>query len=130
MITVAGSIIADFFVRTLRDEPLRGSLTMVDELGFHLGGAAANTGAVLARLGVPVSVVGRIGDDPLGVLVRQQLELWAADVILTVDKEKPTTSVVGHVFENGERSFLSIQPVHAIVFARRISTSTRPGGDG
>jgi hypothetical protein len=32
--------------------------------------------AVLARLNVPVSLVGRIGNDPLGILVRQQIEKW------------------------------------------------------
>jgi len=58
LITVAGTVIADFFARTLAGEPPRGFLTVIDEIGFHLGGAAPNTGAVLARLNVPVSLVG------------------------------------------------------------------------
>jgi sugar/nucleoside kinase (ribokinase family) len=58
-------------------EPSRGSLTLVEEIGFHIGGAVPNTGAVLARLGVPISVVGRIGNDQFGSFVRQQLEKWA-----------------------------------------------------
>ncbi|MBV8225122.1 MAG: hypothetical protein JO232_08040 [Verrucomicrobia bacterium] len=53
MITVAGSLIADIFVRTLEREPVRGPLTLVDQVGFHLGGAAPNTGAVLCSLGRP-----------------------------------------------------------------------------
>jgi len=106
MITVAGSVIADIFVRTLEREPVRGSLTLVDQVGFHLGGAAPNTGAVLSRLGVPVSVVGRIGSDPFGNLVRQEIEKWASSVTLAVDKVLQTTSCVGHVFADGERSFL------------------------
>jgi sugar/nucleoside kinase (ribokinase family) len=106
MITVAGSVIADIFVRKLEREPARGSLTVVDQVGFHLGGAALNTGAVLSRLGVPVSVVGRIGSDPFGSLVRQEIEKWASSVTLTVDNVLQTTSCVGHIFADGERSFL------------------------
>jgi hypothetical protein len=44
LITVAGTVIADFFARTLAGEPPRGFLTVIDEIGFHLGGAAPNTG--------------------------------------------------------------------------------------
>jgi sugar/nucleoside kinase (ribokinase family) len=106
MITVAGSVIGDIFVRTLANEPPRGSLTLVDQIGFHLGGATPNTGVVLSRLGVPVSVVGRIGSDPFGHLVRQELEKWASYVTLSVDATLQTTCCVGHVFGDGERSFL------------------------
>jgi sugar/nucleoside kinase (ribokinase family) len=106
MITVAGTVIADFFARTLEHEPSRGSLTLVEEIGFHIGGAVPNTGAVLARLGVPVSVVGRIGKDQFGSFVRQELEKWAHTVTLAVDSQRPTTSVLGHIFADGERSFL------------------------
>jgi sugar/nucleoside kinase (ribokinase family) len=106
MITVAGTVIGDIFVRKLDREPARGSLTVVDQVGFHLGGAAPNTGAVLSRLGVPVSVVGRIGSDPFGQLVRQEIEKWASNVTLAVDEVLQTTAVVGHIFADGERSFL------------------------
>jgi sugar/nucleoside kinase (ribokinase family) len=106
MITVAGTVIGDIFVRTLEQEPARGSLTVVNQVGFHLGGAAPNTGAVLSRLGVPVSVVGRIGTDPFGQLVRQQIEKWASHVTLAVDEFLQTTACVGHIFADGERSFL------------------------
>ncbi len=106
MITVAGSVIGDIFVRTLESEPPRGSLTLVDEIGFHLGGAPSNTGVALSRLGVPVSVVGRIGSDPFGHLVRQEFEKWADSVTLAVDNTLQTTCCVGHVFGDGERSFL------------------------
>jgi sugar/nucleoside kinase (ribokinase family) len=106
LITVAGTVIADFFARTLAEEPPRGSLTIIDEIGFHLGGAAPNAGAVLARLNTPVSLVGRIGDDSLGGLVRQQIEKWASRISLARDTNLPTSAVVGHVFADGNRSFI------------------------
>jgi len=114
MITVAGSVIADIFVRKLEREPARGSLTVVDQVGFHLGGAAPNTGAVLSRLGVPVSVVGRIGSDPFGSLVRQEIEKWASSVTLTVEAEAITgeneaETAATRLLKEGVRRFVAIK---------------------
>ena len=106
MIVVAGTIIADVFVRTLAGTVAPGTLTIVDEVGFHLGGAAPNTGAVLGRLDVPVSIVGRIGSDAFGSLVHQQIAAFATRQSLALAARQPTTSVVGQIFKNGERSFL------------------------
>ncbi len=106
MITVAGSIIADIFARTVHQLPEPGTVGIVDEIGFHLGGSVSNTGAVLARLDVPVSVVGRVGNDALGRLVRKEVSRWAAKTTLEADLELPTSSVVAHILPGGERSFL------------------------
>src|SRR5262249_5778462 len=42
-----------------------GALVEVGELAFTAGGAVANTGLALARLGVETGLVARVGDDPL-----------------------------------------------------------------
>ena len=106
MITVAGSIIADIFTRTVHRLPKPGTVEIIDEIGFHLGGSVSNTGAVLARLEVPVSVVGRIGNDALGRLVREEVSRWATKITLEADPQLPTPSVVAHILPDGERSFL------------------------
>lgn len=106
MITVAGSCIADFFVRTVRRAPHAESLELVEHVGFHTGGSVSNTGGVLARLGVPVSVVTRLGDDPIGDLMATQLSRWATRQTLVRDPVRPTSASVAHVFANGDRGFL------------------------
>jgi hypothetical protein len=52
-----------------------------------------------------VSLVGRIGNDPLGILVRQQIEKWADKVSLACDPDCQTTAVIGHIFSDGNRSW-------------------------
>jgi sugar/nucleoside kinase (ribokinase family) len=42
----------------------------------------------------------------LGILVRQQIEKWADRVSLALDPDRQTTACVGHVFADGNRSFI------------------------
>jgi sugar/nucleoside kinase (ribokinase family) len=65
-IVCLGIMVADVVGRPLRGLPERGRLVLVDEMELHTGGCAVNTGTALARLGLPVEVVGRIGTDPFG----------------------------------------------------------------
>lgn len=50
-----------------------GTLMQVGPLAIGLGGAVANTGRVLARLGHPVVGWGAVGPDDLGAIVRSRL---------------------------------------------------------
>ena len=50
-----------------------GSLTLVETPVISTGGAVGNVGIDLWRLGVPVELVARIGDDAFGSLVRERL---------------------------------------------------------
>jgi sugar/nucleoside kinase (ribokinase family) len=69
-----GIMVADLVGRPLRALPGPGSLVLVDEMGLYTGGCAANTAAALARLGMPVEVVGKVGKDALGDFVLRELE--------------------------------------------------------
>lgn len=59
-----------------------------------------------AGLAMPVSIVGRIGSDAFGSLVDQWIAAFATRQSLAVASRPPTTSVVGQIFKNRERSFL------------------------
>ncbi|MDQ1130297.1 sugar kinase [Microbacterium sp. SORGH_AS_0888] len=54
------------------------------------GGAEGNTAVGLARLGVPVTWLGRVGDDALGRRVAGDLRSEGVDVIAVVDAAAPT----------------------------------------
>jgi len=54
-----------------------GRIVDAGRLTLALGGAVPNTGLALHRLGVPVTLLGRVGDDALGAIVRQRLEAEA-----------------------------------------------------
>lgn len=59
-----------------------GTLIETDGLTISLGGAVANTGLALKRFGRRVELMGCTGDDVLGSLLRQQLDLHGAGTSL------------------------------------------------
>lgn len=64
-----GILVADLFVPPLRELPAAGELVSTGEFLMAPGGCAANVAVALRRLGVPVAVGGRVGDDPFGAFV-------------------------------------------------------------
>ena len=51
-----------------------GRLTEVGSLTISTGGAVSNTGLALHKLGIPTRLMGKIGNDLLGQVVRQVIE--------------------------------------------------------
>ena len=74
-VAVAGHLCLDLVPELLGGERIDpGHLLEVGALSVRLGGSVANTGGDLADLGVPVDVFATVGDDDLGVLLRQMVE--------------------------------------------------------
>jgi sugar/nucleoside kinase (ribokinase family) len=75
---IAGHLCLDVMPQILAKTPeeFRASfgparLMIVGPLAFSTGGAVSNTGIALHKLGIPVRLVGKIGDDMFGTMVRQ-----------------------------------------------------------
>jgi len=68
-----GILVADIFVPPVVRLPEAGELVSTEDFLVQPGGCAANTAIVLGRLGVPATVVGRVGDDLFGELVERYL---------------------------------------------------------
>lgn len=67
-------ILPDFTHHTSeRDMLVPGKLTMVGPATLAIGGAVANAGLALHRLGVATRLVGKVGDDHLGRLILHML---------------------------------------------------------
>ncbi|KRE30608.1 sugar kinase [Agromyces sp. Soil535] len=67
-----------------------GTLALERELAVGTGGAEGNVAIGLARLGVPVTWLGRVGDDGLGTRVTRELRAEGVGVIAPVDPGAPT----------------------------------------
>lgn len=67
-----------------------GRLELVPSMDLGFGGAESNVAIGLARLGVPVTWVGRLGDDALGRLVERQLRAEGVEPVVTRDPDAPT----------------------------------------
>ena len=68
-----------------------GSLTQVGRAELHTGGAVANTGLAMRRFGVEVRLLGKVGRDPFGALVRRMLEEDGGAQGLVEDPESDTS---------------------------------------
>lgn len=73
---------------------------------FRPGGSAANTAAWLARLGAPVTFVGRIGDDAFGAEAVSSLRRQGVLTRVGIDFELPTGVCLVLVSPNGERTMV------------------------
>ena len=102
-----GILVADIVGRPLRAVPDLGKLVLVDEMSLHTGGCATNTATALARLGLPVEVIGKVGLDSLGDFVLNALtERCVGTRGITRDKKVGTSATMVMVAPNGERRFV------------------------
>ena len=102
-----GILVADIVGRPLRTVPDPGRLVLVDEMSLHTGGCAINTGTALARLGLPVEVIGKIGTDSFGDFVLNALaERGIGYKGVIRDKKVGTSATMVMVAPDGERRFV------------------------
>lgn len=78
-IVVVGSINMDLVVNAVRI-PVEGETVAGTGFQFHPGGKGANQAVAVARLGYPVSMIGRLGDDAFGAQLRRHLRDAGVDV--------------------------------------------------
>jgi sugar/nucleoside kinase (ribokinase family) len=104
MITVLGDIAVDI-VSTLRAPLTRGS-----DAGATIrvmpGGSAANVAVWLARLGQPVTFVGRVGADAFGRMLADDLAAEGVSSALVADPARPTGVIQVLVEPGGERTMV------------------------
>lgn len=102
-----GIFVVDVIGRAIDRYPEKGGLVVFDELEMHSGGCANNTAIGLAKLGIDVGAVGRIGTDNFGDFVLQTLNDNHVDTRGVVrDAETNTSVTFVTVASDGERSFL------------------------
>lgn len=73
-VVCAGILVADHVCTPMDRLPDEGHLVAVDQMYLLTGGCAANVGVNVAKQGIGVSVVGKVGDDYWGRFVREDLE--------------------------------------------------------
>ena len=106
-IVCLGIMVADVVGRPLRTLPEAGRLVLVDEMSLHTGGCAINTATALALLGLPVEVIGKVGQDPFGdFLVRQLEERGIGSRGVARDPDVGTSATMVMVDPDGERRFV------------------------
>ncbi|MBI3688375.1 MAG: hypothetical protein HY241_13780 [Actinobacteria bacterium] len=103
-VTVIGDVAVDIVAR--HGEPLRVGTDTAATVRQRGGGAGANVAAWLAHLGVPTTLVGRVGADAAGRTQDAELSALGVRCALAVDPELPTGCVVVLVGPDRERTML------------------------
>lgn len=93
-------------VTYLTDVLTPGKLLNVGEADVHTGGSVANTGLAMKILGADVSLMGKVGDDAFGNLVRDILAQYDVKDGLLVSKDETTSYSVILAIPGVDRIFL------------------------
>lgn len=116
-VLVAGSLVLDILPRfasgdgdaVARDLLAQGRLTESSEFVIYLGGAVGNTGLALKRLGQPVRLVSKVGDDRVGAIVQSLLADEKVDSSLTVVPGMRSTASIALAVPGRDKSTIHLR---------------------
>lgn len=104
-----GAHIADALGWPFTAVPPGQQLAMLNRIKFTVAGTAAAPSVNLAKLGVDVATVGRIGDDSIGDFIRTTMQGYGVDTThLTVDPHLQTSSSLLLIRPDGSRPALHV----------------------
>lgn len=83
-----------------------GSLIHMDGVDVHTGGAVANTGLAMKKLGGNVRLMGKVGKDAFGGIVKNILDEYAAGDALIETEDAATSYTVAVAIPGIDRIFL------------------------
>jgi len=104
--------------------------SLVESEGFlkKFGGAPANTASGLAKLGLPVSFIGKVGQDPFGYFLRQSLEDYRVNTKNLIMSETGTTTLaLVSLTKQGDRDFFFIRGVHDKILPSEVDLPRNTG---
>lgn len=113
-VVVVGSINIDLVANTEKI-PVEGETVLGKSFRIHPGGKGANQAVAVARLGYPVRMIGRLGDDTFGAQLKAHLESAGVDVAGVAIT--PGTSGVAMIVvaERGENSIVITPGANALL---------------
>ncbi|WES66002.1 ribokinase [Microbacter sp. GSS18] len=119
-LTVVGAINIDITAHVSR-APHRGETVADGTLTRHPGGKGANQAVAAARLGADVQLIGAVGDDPDGRMLRQGLEKTGVDATGVQTVDQPTGTALIVVDGDGENSIVVCPGANSHIDAARIA---------
>jgi sugar/nucleoside kinase (ribokinase family) len=108
-VVIAGLAVVDVIGRPVAftRPPRAGSLSYLDSITLTSGGNVSNCGIDLAKLGVRVGIITRVGRDGLGNFLRHEYDRYGLETRgVIVDGASQTSATMVHVDGAGERTFL------------------------
>jgi sugar/nucleoside kinase (ribokinase family) len=115
----SGAIIHDTLVHAYDDSPW-GTTAFVETIEPHPGGNGSNTSLALASLGMPVRLLGTVGEDEAGRFLLSALRRAGVDTTAIALTAEPTARTIALVNRTGSRKFLHRLGCSANAFANGI----------
>jgi len=115
-IVVVGSINMDLVANTPRI-PAAGETLLGRDFQTHHGGKGANQAVAVGRLGYPVSMIGRVGDDAFGEQLRAGLQDAGVDTSAVAISPGASGVAVIVVAESGENSIVVVPGANSLIGA-------------
>jgi sugar/nucleoside kinase (ribokinase family) len=72
-VTVIGGVQADVVISPVTELPPAGATRLIDQMSIRVGGAGANAALAFVETGLPVRLMGCVGEDRLGEWMREEL---------------------------------------------------------
>jgi len=121
-IVVVGSINTDLVSITKRI-PAAGETVLGTDFQIHPGGKGANQAVAVARLGYPVRLIGRLGDDAFGTQLRSYLEIAGVDIAGVATSSGTSGVAVIMVSDGGENGIVVTPGANAKVSPQDIDAN-------
>jgi ribokinase len=121
-IVVVGSINTDLVAVTNRI-PAIGETVIGSDFQIHPGGKGANQAVAVARLGYPVRLIGRLGNDTFGTELRTHLENAGVETSGVSTSDGPSGVAVIVVSKNGDNSIVLAPGANSKVTPEDIDTN-------
>lgn len=106
-VVCVGILVADILASPIEKVPEPGELISTEKIFIFGGGHAHNTSVSLARLGARVGVIGKVGKDPLGSFIKEDLEKEGVDISkITVSDRFETSKTIIILTPSEDRRFI------------------------
>ncbi|MBL8173086.1 MAG: carbohydrate kinase family protein [Bryobacterales bacterium] len=115
-ILTTGNIVVDILTRPV-DEIQWGGTRWVDSIAPSLGGNGANTSAAIGKLGIPVRLIGAVGNDAFAEMALARLSECSVDISAIQRLSAGTATTVALVKSDGTRAFLHQPGVGRLLFS-------------
>ena len=108
-----GGVQADVVVRPVTELPPPGATRLTEDMSIRVGGAGANAALAFVETGLPVRLMGCVGEDRLGEWMRQELTEAGLVDELAVVPGRPTGLTIALESDERDRTFLTHLGVNA-----------------
>lgn len=106
---IAGSLVLDilpvFQQKVTADKLLaEGKVTECQGMSIYMGGEVGNTGLAMHRLGEPVYLISKTGDDGAGFLIREMMKKEAVPSLILTEPKVPSTASIALAVPGRDKS--------------------------